>query len=261
MNEQAQNALLKTLEEPPADTSLVLLASAPDKLLPTIRSRCARVAFAPAARLALIARDRGPRAQAGRGDREAGGGARRRLAGPRAGAGREGARAGARSSSRQFEAVGTQRAPHAALRGDLRRQSHRRPRRPWTCCCSGTATWRLASVGAGGLASADLDALAREVAGRLDASRAPSTGRAADADPGGDRGAQRLGAPAAGEAVHRPDGDAMSAELEDVLAGDQGGEARAALPRLGRGVPRPQVRRRSSPPRCSRTPSRASTRW
>src|SRR5690606_25585610 len=47
MNDSAQNALLKTLEEPPSDTSLILLAAAPDKLLPTIRSRCARLAFAP----------------------------------------------------------------------------------------------------------------------------------------------------------------------------------------------------------------------
>jgi DNA polymerase-3 subunit delta' len=47
MNAQAQNALLKTLEEPPPDTTLVLVASSPDSLLPTIRSRCLRVAFAP----------------------------------------------------------------------------------------------------------------------------------------------------------------------------------------------------------------------
>ncbi len=47
MNPQAQNALLKTLEEPPEDTTLVLVASSPDALLPTIRSRCMRIAFAP----------------------------------------------------------------------------------------------------------------------------------------------------------------------------------------------------------------------
>ncbi len=47
MNAQAQNALLKTLEEPPDDTTLVLVASSPDALLPTIRSRCMRIAFAP----------------------------------------------------------------------------------------------------------------------------------------------------------------------------------------------------------------------
>jgi len=47
MNPQAQNALLKTLEEPPDDTTLVLVAASPDSLLPTIRSRCLRVAFGP----------------------------------------------------------------------------------------------------------------------------------------------------------------------------------------------------------------------
>lgn len=47
MNVQAQNALLKTLEEPPEDTVLVLVSATPDELLPTIRSRCLRVAFAP----------------------------------------------------------------------------------------------------------------------------------------------------------------------------------------------------------------------
>jgi DNA polymerase-3 subunit delta' len=47
MNPQAQNALLKTLEEPPPETTLVLVASSPDGLLPTIRSRCLRIGFAP----------------------------------------------------------------------------------------------------------------------------------------------------------------------------------------------------------------------
>jgi DNA polymerase-3 subunit delta' len=47
MNVQAQNALLKTLEEPPEATTLVLVSSSPDALLPTIRSRCLRVTFAP----------------------------------------------------------------------------------------------------------------------------------------------------------------------------------------------------------------------
>ncbi len=47
MNAPAQNALLKTLEEPPKDTVLVLVSSAPDKLLPTIRSRCSKAGFGP----------------------------------------------------------------------------------------------------------------------------------------------------------------------------------------------------------------------
>jgi DNA polymerase-3 subunit delta' len=42
-----QNALLKTLEEPPPGTTLILVTSSEDRLLPTIRSRCQRVAFVP----------------------------------------------------------------------------------------------------------------------------------------------------------------------------------------------------------------------
>ncbi len=37
---QAQNALLKTLEEPPASTIIVIIADSEESLLPTIRSRC-----------------------------------------------------------------------------------------------------------------------------------------------------------------------------------------------------------------------------
>lgn len=40
MNNAAANALLKTLEEPPADTTLLLLTTRPYDLLATIRSRC-----------------------------------------------------------------------------------------------------------------------------------------------------------------------------------------------------------------------------
>lgn len=40
MNPQAQNALLKTLEEPPAYGVMILMSTAPDTLLQTIRSRC-----------------------------------------------------------------------------------------------------------------------------------------------------------------------------------------------------------------------------
>ncbi|WP_338662724.1 DNA polymerase III subunit delta' [Pararoseomonas sp. SCSIO 73927] len=53
MNEQAQNALLKTLEEPPPRAVLVLTASAPDRLLPTIRSRVRRLDLFPLADAAM----------------------------------------------------------------------------------------------------------------------------------------------------------------------------------------------------------------
>ena len=43
MNAQAQNAFLKTLEEPPSDTMLMMLSSQPQALLPTILSRCVQL--------------------------------------------------------------------------------------------------------------------------------------------------------------------------------------------------------------------------
>lgn len=46
---EAQNALLKTLEEPRGRATLVLVTSNLDALLPTIRSRCQRLLFAPLA--------------------------------------------------------------------------------------------------------------------------------------------------------------------------------------------------------------------
>lgn len=46
MNTQAQNALLKTLEEPSGKTLIVLLTESVGLLLPTIRSRCQAVTFA-----------------------------------------------------------------------------------------------------------------------------------------------------------------------------------------------------------------------
>ncbi len=45
MNEQAANAFLKTLEEPPARSVLILLTTEPQRLLETIVSRCLRLNF------------------------------------------------------------------------------------------------------------------------------------------------------------------------------------------------------------------------
>lgn len=49
MNEQAANALLKTLEEPPPTSHLILTTTNPTALLATIRSRCQVIRFAPIA--------------------------------------------------------------------------------------------------------------------------------------------------------------------------------------------------------------------
>ena len=43
--ENAQDALLKTLEEPPPTAVFILVTSLPDTLLPTVRSRCLRMRF------------------------------------------------------------------------------------------------------------------------------------------------------------------------------------------------------------------------
>ena len=45
LNVNAANAVLKTLEEPPAHGVLLLISHSPGRLLPTIRSRCRRLAF------------------------------------------------------------------------------------------------------------------------------------------------------------------------------------------------------------------------
>jgi DNA polymerase-3 subunit delta' len=50
LNVQAANAFLKTLEEPPAKSVLVLLSTEPSRILETILSRCLRVNFAGGAR-------------------------------------------------------------------------------------------------------------------------------------------------------------------------------------------------------------------
>jgi DNA polymerase-3 subunit delta' len=44
LNEHGQNALLKTLEEPPGESVILLLAPHPAQLLPTVRSRCQAIA-------------------------------------------------------------------------------------------------------------------------------------------------------------------------------------------------------------------------
>lgn len=47
LNVEGANSLLKTLEEPPLDSVLILISTSIDKQLPTIRSRCQTIRFAP----------------------------------------------------------------------------------------------------------------------------------------------------------------------------------------------------------------------
>ncbi|HEU4906395.1 MAG TPA: hypothetical protein VFT19_09825 [Solirubrobacterales bacterium] len=71
MRDESQNALLKTLEEPPGFVHLILLSSEPSALLETIASRCQPVDFAPLPPEAVEAalREAGP---SGQGDAETG---------------------------------------------------------------------------------------------------------------------------------------------------------------------------------------------
>ncbi|MBX3584533.1 MAG: DNA polymerase III subunit delta' [Rhizobiaceae bacterium] len=54
MNTNAANALLKSLEEPPARTVFILITHSPGRLLPTIRSRCQVIRFTPLGSQALF---------------------------------------------------------------------------------------------------------------------------------------------------------------------------------------------------------------
>ncbi|MBC8309817.1 MAG: AAA family ATPase [Planctomycetes bacterium] len=47
LDEAGQNALLKTLEEPPLGTTIILVTCREDLLLPTIQSRCQQLSFSP----------------------------------------------------------------------------------------------------------------------------------------------------------------------------------------------------------------------
>lgn len=68
MNTAAANALLKQLEEPPHDATLILIAHQPGRLLPTIRSRCRELRLHPLApdHMAQILSDLGVQADAER---------------------------------------------------------------------------------------------------------------------------------------------------------------------------------------------------
>src|SRR5216684_335287 len=54
MTEAAQNCLLKTLEEPPPNTVLVLTTAYPDHLLSTCLSRCQVIALSPVGRPVIV---------------------------------------------------------------------------------------------------------------------------------------------------------------------------------------------------------------
>lgn len=65
LNRSAANILLKLIEEPPPRTAILIVTHNPGRLLPTIRSRCAKLPFEPLAEadVASIVRDRRPDAE------------------------------------------------------------------------------------------------------------------------------------------------------------------------------------------------------
>jgi DNA polymerase-3 subunit delta' len=54
MTEEAANCILKTLEEPPETSRIILISSFPHRLLPTIRSRCQAFPFHPLGREEIL---------------------------------------------------------------------------------------------------------------------------------------------------------------------------------------------------------------
>lgn len=54
MNVESANSLLKSLEEPPARTTIILLSSKPSNLLPTILSRCRQIKFNPISKQTIL---------------------------------------------------------------------------------------------------------------------------------------------------------------------------------------------------------------
>ncbi len=79
MNPTAQNAFLKTLEEPPSSTTIVLLAPSVEALLDTVRSRCREVSFRepPPAEVATLLQRQGVSADRARSFARLGGGLER----------------------------------------------------------------------------------------------------------------------------------------------------------------------------------------
>lgn len=59
LNEHGQNALLKTLEEPPGASVILSLATRTSQLLPTVRSRCQAIALHPLSRSEITTALRG----------------------------------------------------------------------------------------------------------------------------------------------------------------------------------------------------------
>ena len=178
----AQNALLKTLEEPPPSSVFILVTARPDMLLPTVRSRCPQLRFRPLSAdeiaAALMARGRSEteaRAVAATADGSLG----RALAGER--------RAISSRRARSPQRVLVQRGGAATIRArriegakDLLAKtgaaapaiaiSSPRTCARWRRCCATSSCWRR-GADAATLANADVAARARAAAPAFDGER------------------------------------------------------------------------------------------
>ena len=173
MRDESQNALLKTLEEPPEFVHLILLSSEPAALLETIASRCQPVDFAPLPAEAIEA------ALAGAGDARPRGRRRRPSRGrrprprPFPAQRRQGARA--RDRGRVLRRRGAR--PASAATAAVERAARRPPRRP-------ARKPRRDPRGARGGEGGGVKRSAKEIGRRGEAGRAPAPHRDARPRPG-----------------------------------------------------------------------------
>jgi DNA polymerase-3 subunit delta' len=138
MNDQAANRMLKTLEEPPAFTHLLLLADRREDVLATIASRCLAVRFDPLAPALIARRLEGADGEAGvdgdaRAERAAGEGGAPGVEGERAQACARLALGDAGLAARLASAEGEALRARAEefVRSVLSEPTHPTDRRPW----------------------------------------------------------------------------------------------------------------------------------
>ena len=119
----SQNALLKTLEEPPSGTVFVLVTSRPDALLPTVRSRCPTIRFAPLSGSDVAAYLTANGMPAGRSCDACRSGRRQHRTGPGRRGARPGSRRGAAVARARRARAGTR--AHGSTRPRLSREKER----------------------------------------------------------------------------------------------------------------------------------------
>ncbi|MCY4633938.1 MAG: AAA family ATPase [Acidobacteria bacterium] len=187
----AQNALLKTLEEPPPSSQLVLVTARPDMLLDTVRSRCPRLRLGHLGSdevVGILLRRPGIDERAARSAAAAAGGSAGRAL-QLASSGREGIREAAIGLLRSVSAARDARARLAGARdfaaggGSKRAPAADRQELRERLRMLASLLRDVAAVAAGAavpLANADLDAALRDLAGVWGGARGPRAFAAVD---------------------------------------------------------------------------------